>query len=84
MNVAPIRSQRTRRAFTPPDANYSQKSACAAVFFERALEIAPGHAFARQWMGILLSSTKRIERGVAELEHALSLAACRTQTFWDA
>ena len=57
--------------------------AAAEAFFERALEIAPGHAFARQWMGILLSSTKRIERGVAELEHALSLdpnlAAARAQ-----
>jgi tetratricopeptide (TPR) repeat protein len=55
----------------------------AETFFERALEIAPGHAFARQWMGILLSSTKRIERGVAELKHALqldpNLAAARAQ-----
>ncbi len=57
--------------------------AAAEAFFERALEIAPGHAFARQWMGILLSSTNRIERGVAELKHALSLdlnlAAARAQ-----
>jgi TolB-like protein/tetratricopeptide (TPR) repeat protein len=57
--------------------------AAAEAFFERALEIAPGHAFARQWMGILLSSTKRVERGVAELEHALfldpNLAAARAQ-----
>jgi TolB-like protein/Flp pilus assembly protein TadD len=47
--------------------------AAAEASFTKALSLAPDHAFAHLFLGLLLNATNRASRGIAECERALAL-----------